>query len=273
MNPRRVLREQLHLTQPEAALRARVSLATWRRWEEDPDTVSADTRTKCERVVDVNREARNPFAEHDLKFEQSWGDCPYLTPRQACAIATVLALWADTEIGEWLDGGWPQEPLHDVPPFTRLDRRAMIYINDNKAWAAKAAERCYAVAEEIAEGILPFDREGCFFDELLMAVALPAAQEQLAEMPDLFEDISPRLPTDDEDIHFLGDDEWNMVSDAFDDRCRWDEWEVPMFRDHPLLAAVLADRHPYNWFDPAPGTGSGYLQRLAGMVIDEDEST
>jgi len=257
------------MTQPEAALRAGVSLATWRRWEEDPETVSADTRTKCERVVDVNREVRSPFADDDLKFEQSWGDCPYLTPRQAYAIATVLAWWADTEIREWLDADWMREPLHDVSPFAQLDRRVMIYVNDNKAWAAKAQERCYAIADEIAEGILPFDREGCFFDELLMAVALPAGQEHLTEMPEVFEDIAPRVAAHEDEIHFCGDDEWDLLSDECDDRCRWDEWEVPMLRDHPLLAAILADRHPYTWFNPGPGTGAGYLRRLAGMVVDD----
>jgi len=271
MNPRRSLREELNLTQPEAARRAGVSLATWRRWEENPETVSAGTRGKCERVVDVDREVRSPFADHDLKFEQSWGDCPYLTPRQAGAIATVLALWADTEIGEWLDGGWSREPLHAVPPFTALDRRVMIYVNDNKAWAEKARERCYAVAEEVAEGILPFDREGCFFDELLMGLALPIAQEHLTELSEVFEDIAPRLPSHDDEIHFVGDDEWDMVSDAFDDRSRWDEWEVPIYTDHHLLAGVLADSHPYTWFDPSQGTGAGYLQRLAGLAVDHDK--
>jgi hypothetical protein len=249
------------MTQPEAASRAGVSLATWRRWEEDPETVSADTRRKCERVVDVNREVRSPFADHDLKFERSWGDCPYLTPRQACAVASVLALWAE-EIDEWLDGGWLREPLHAVPPFSRLDCRVMIYVNDNKAWAAKAQERCYAVASEIAEGVLPFDREGCFFDELLMAVALPLAEELLTQNPEVFEDFAPRLPTHEDEVHF-------MVADEFDDRCRWDEWEVPTQNDHQLLAAVLAGNHPYTWFDPSPGTDPGYIKGLANTANEE----
>lgn len=210
---------------------------------------------------------------NDPIFEQSWGDCPYLTPRQAAAIASVIALWADTEIGEWLDGGWSREPLHAVTPFTRLDRRVMIYVDDNKAWAEKARERCYAVADQIAEGVLPFDRQGCFFDELLMGLALPAAQEHLGEMPEVFDDIGPRLPSHYDEIHFFGDDEWDMVSDAFDDRCRWDDWEVSVEKDHHLLAAILAERHPYTWFDPSPGTGAGYLQRLANIVADEDKTS
>jgi hypothetical protein len=129
--------------------------------------------------------------------------------------------------------------------------------------------RCYAVADQIAGGVLPFDRQGCYFDELLMALALPAAEEHLTEMPEVFEGINARLPFHNEEIHSVGDDEWAMVGDDFDDRCRWDEWHVPVYNDHELLAAILAERHPYTWFDPSPGTGGGYLQDLANTANEQ----
>ena len=270
MNPRRSIREDLNLTQTEAALAAGVSLATWRRWEEDPDTVSADTRAKCDYVLDNTRKAPSRDAEDDSKFQRAWKDCPYLTPRQASAIATVLTLWEDAYLREWLEGGTPDEPLHFFPPFSNFDRRVMIYINDNKAFAEKARERCRAVAEQISQGILPFDRDGCFFDELLIAAALSEARDQLTEMPELFEGIPPRLSPVDEDLVVM-DDDWDAVSDAFDDHCRWDEWEVPVYTDHPLLGAIISERHPYTWFDPSPATGPGYLQRLSGLIVDGDE--
>jgi transcriptional regulator with XRE-family HTH domain len=278
MNDRRDRREACGLTQPDAAARASVSLATWRRWEEDPAAVSAKTRTQCEAVIDRQAAHRGQMAELAHKYEEAWRDHPYLTPRQAYAIAGVLGIWEDLYIGEWLKDPH-KEPLHDVPPFSHFDRRVMVYVNDNKAWAAKAQERCEALINEIESGVLPFDRDGCYFDELLMAAALLEAEDSLNDMPELFDEIAarPSINRDDDDeidddaeIE-LSDDDWDCVSDAFDDRCRWDEWEVPVHKNDQLLPAILADSHPYTWFDLKPSTGPGYLQRLSGLVVDEDK--
>lgn len=259
MNQRRNGRDALGLTQAEAAARAGVSLATWRRWEDDPQSVSLATRATCERVLAPDQ--RIPRASDSI--ETAWKDCPYLTPRQASAIAGELGLWADLFIREWLTRS-PREPLHEVSPFDQLDLRVMILVNENRAWAAKAAERCDAVAEEIEQGILPFDRPGCYFDELLMALALRPAEEQMSEMPELFVNVPARTVAKSDD--WILDSDWEAVSDDFDDRSRWDEWEVPTMGNHPLLAAILKDHHPCWWFDPGEGTGSGYLQQLAGLV-------
>jgi transcriptional regulator with XRE-family HTH domain len=270
MNERRTRREELDLAQTEAAARAGVSLATWRRWEDNPANVGADTRTRCQGVLDADQAFKAALAQQATKFQDAWKECPSLTPRQAYAIAGVLDFWGDHDIGLWLDGTLPG-PMHEVAPFDSLDRRVMIWVNDNKAWAGKARERCYAVSDEIERGVLPFDRDGCFFDELLMACALREAQERLEDMPDLFDRVPPRLrAAEDEDDLWVLDDDWDLVSDHFDDNCRWDEWEVPVMNNHPLLAAVLRDRHPYTWFDPTEPSGSGYLQRLTGLVVDDE---
>lgn len=76
-------------------------------------------------------------------------------------------------------------------------------------------------------------------------------------------EVPPEADDDDYDGSRLGDREWDIVSDGFDDVCRWDQWEVPVMNGHALLPAVLAEHHPYRWFDPGPGTGSGYLLDLA----------
>lgn len=82
------------------------------------------------------------LADEAVKFEAAWGECPYLTPRQASSIATVLSTWADLYIREWLREA--AEPLHEVPPFDGLDLRVMMLVGENRAWAAKFAERCLA---------------------------------------------------------------------------------------------------------------------------------
>jgi transcriptional regulator with XRE-family HTH domain len=275
MNARKEQREELGLSQVDAAARAGVSLATWRRWEEDSAKVSAATRASCERVIESDLSLRSALAAESANFEKIWGNCNYLTPRQAFAISTALLFWADTDIAEWLRNS-EREPLHAISPFDQIDLRVMMLVNDNKAWAAAAQQRCYAVANEIKEGVLPFDRPGCYFDELLMALALPYATAFLVDMPEMFNLLSARIAVDtevsdadeesDTEDDLTLDTDWDSVSDTFDDRCRWDEWEVPVMHEHPLLALILADRHPYSWFDPGQGSGPDYLRQLVGMV-------
>jgi len=168
--------------------------------------------------------ARNhEFAEMLKNFEESWRDCAYLTPRQAYSLALTLDLWADSEISAWLENP-DEQPLHNVSPFEYFDRRVMFQVGENRAWAQKASERCHAVADEIQMGVLPFDRPGAYFDELLVAAALAEAAEHLSDWPESFDGLPPRLPTDTKDGGFyVGDDDWDQVSDHFDDVCRWDE--------------------------------------------------
>lgn len=222
------------------------------------------TRDACERVLDSERRFQAELAVEAEKFVAAWGDRPDLTPRQASAIAGTLSLWADLYIREWLRDP-SSEPLYQVTPFDALDLRVMMLVGENRAWAAKFAERCEAVADEIAEGVLPFDRAGCFADELLMGMCLNDAQAQLEDMPKLYAAIPARAPdnADGDDDSWVHDDDWDVVSDGFDDRCQWDEWEVPLMRDYPLLPAILAAHHPFTWFDRMAASGPGYLMRLA----------
>ncbi|TFC85948.1 hypothetical protein [Cryobacterium sp. TMT3-29-2] len=255
MNERSDRRQTLLITQSDAALRAGVSLATWRRWEEDPDGVSAKTRSTCEQVLEDESSHSQALAKSAEAFERSWSSCHYLSPRQAYAIASVLDLWADGEIQDWLRA--PTEPLHTISPFASFDRRVLFHVHENRAWVESVRERCYAVSDEIERGVLPFDREGAYMDELLVAASLSEAETMMNDMPDLFRQLEPRKDSGSEDDHTSGDDAWGSVSDAFDDRCRWDEWEVPIFRNHPFLPAFIAARHPFTWFDVVPPSGRG----------------
>jgi len=117
--------------------------------------------------------------------------------------------------------------------------------------------------------MLPFDRPGPLIDEVLIGAALHGAQESLEDMPELFERIPAREAVDGDEDYVIGDDDWDAVSDGFDDACEWDEWEVPLRQGHPLLPAVLAQRHPFTWFDGGEPSGAGYLQRLSGLVLDD----
>jgi hypothetical protein len=143
--------------------------------------------------------------------------------------------------------------LDEMPPFVHLDMRVMMLVGENRPWVSKALERCVAVSDEIVSGILPCDRAGCYFDEVLMGASLIDAPAMLSELTEFFE-TSPACPgadqDDEEDAGWLADDDWGLVSDKFDDDCRWDDWEVLVMNDHPLLRIILDTRHPFTWFDP-----------------------
>lgn len=268
MSERSDRRIELDLTQADAARKAGVSLATWRRWEEDPGAVSAKTRIACEGVLEGVSEFERALAKSTAAFVDAWGDSPRLTPRQAYAIAVELDGWADGEIAEWLRD--PREPLHDVAPFHQFDLRVMMLVGESRAWADAVRRRCRIVSDEIEFGTLPFDRPGPLIDEVLIGAALEGAQASLQDMPELFERIPSReVDVDDDEEYSIGDGDWDSVSDGFDDECQWDEWEVPLRSGHPLLPAVLAARHPFRWFDADEPSGAGYLQRLSGLVVDD----
>lgn len=269
MNERTERRNELGLTQNSAAMNAGISLATWRRWEEDPEAVSFKTREACERVLSNETEFSRALAKSAAAFEAAWGNSGRLTPRHAYAIAMELDGWADTELSAWIDQ--PDEPLHQVSPFDRFDLRVMMLVGESRAWAEAVRRRCYAVSDEIESGVLPFDRPGALIDEILIGAALDGAQTLLEKMPELFDRIAPRMGVEDEKNgdYNIGDADWDLVSDGFDDECRWDEWEVPLYHDHPLLPAILADRHPYTWFDKVEASGAGYLQRLSGQLLED----
>lgn len=267
MNERTEGRNELELTQADAARQAGVSLATWRRWEIDPDSVSAKTRIACEDVLEGASAFERALSKLAEAFTSSWRNSPRLTLRQAYALAVELDSWADGEIAEWLHD--PSGPLHEVAPFCHFDLRVMMLVGENRAWAEGVRQRCRIISNEIEMGSLPFDRTGPLIDEILIGAALEGAQSLLKDLPELFERIPSQEAVDDDDFYLIGDDDWGVVSDGFDDVCRWDEWEVPILQGHPLLPTILAERHPFSWFDGGEASGSGYLQRLSGLVVDE----
>lgn len=268
MSERTDRRAELGLTQSAAATKAGVSLATWRRWEEDPELVSVRTRTACEGVLATEGPFSRALAESAAAFGVAWSDSPHLTPRQAYALSVTLDGWADLHIEEWIVR--PDEPLHTVPPFDNLDLRVMMHVAESRAWAEAVRQRCYAVSDEIERGILPFDRPGPLIDEVLIGAALGSARAYLEDMPELFDRIPARAAFEDDanDVYLVGDDDWDAVWDGFDERCRSDVWEVPLHRQHPLLPAILAERHPYTWCDTVEASGPGYLQGLTGLAVD-----
>ena len=253
----------LGLSKTELARRAGVSLPTWRKWERNAASVTPRSAAKCKRALEElatrSRQATaEPAREGTLaQVAEAWED-GILTQRQACAISITLSSWAESDLQDWLDGRSDQ-PLYRVGPFAHFDLRVAMLIGENVAYAAMAMERCLAVDHEIGNGTLPFGRDGCYFDEVLMGAALPEAEEFYRYMPTLFKDIPERhsldarvlQDIDDDEDFLLGDEDWEDLAEAFDSWARWDDWRIPVLSGHPLLPRILEIRHPFRWFDVA----------------------
>lgn len=256
-------REALGLSQAEAARQAGVGLVTWRRWEADPASVNPALAAKCQTTLEAAAAQRDQLTADDqarrdqmAKVAEAWAQ-GVLTPRQAYGLMMAIGDWK-TELEDWLDQA-SHSPLHQVGPFAYFDKRAMMLVGDSTAFAAKAAERCQAVHDEIEKGALPFHREGCFFDEVLIAAALRWGEDLLTEMPELFEGL-PERPgledgneeepeDDDDDDLWVADSQWDVVSDLLDNIARFDDWKVPVFSNDMFVPILLKVRHPFRWFD------------------------
>lgn len=261
MTDRANLRKNLGLTQTIAARRARVSLATWRRWESDPSNVATETAELCERVLSVQPLR---LASDDELFERQWAKYPQVTPRQAFAVVIALSLWAD-ELDTWLKDP-TEEPLHDVGPFARFDRRVMFYVGESRAFAAETRDRCVAVVAEIEDGTMPFMRQGMFMDDVLLGAALDAARDHLQDMPELFEAISTRTGDGDDEI---SDEDWDAFRDWIDDEANAADWELPL--GWPMLPLLLQARHPFTWFDVHRDPPSYSLHRAPADRLPSEE--
>lgn len=240
-------RVEFGLTQDEAARKAGVSLASWRRWELDPDSVSVKTCVACEGVLESAAEFKRVFSKSCEAFTSSWKDSPRLTPRQAYAIGLQLDFWAGTDIAEWLQD--PNVPLYEVSPFTHFDLRVLMHVGENRAWVEGVRQRCYVISDEIQSGTLPFDRPGPLIDEILIGASLDDAQTLLGEEPELFAQIPSREGKGDDEKFEIGDDDWDLVVDGFHDVGESEDWEIPLWKWHPLLPVILAQRPPFTWFD------------------------
>lgn len=241
------------LTQTKAAMKAHVSVATWRRWEEDPTSVSERSRKRCESVIGVAhsraaRVSRKALQDEARQLEAVWGSAKVLTPRQAHHVATTLSVWGDGDLPFWVASR--EEPLTEVGPFYYFDLRVMIRIDENRAFVQAVAERSRSLARDIVEGTFPSARSGPFIDDVLIAAALVASEDVQRGNPEAADHITARVagPGEDRDdaSHVL-DSDWDLVPGLLDDLLD-DAWQVPVVGG-PRLPALLEDRHPFTWLD------------------------
>lgn len=187
------------------------------------------------------RPIRRRSSGMDWSRVEAWRHHPHLTPRQAAALVAALNTIADVHLAPWLQD--PRDPLHEVVPFDELDRRALIHLNENRAWVTEAQDRCWAVAENVLRGELPHDGTTCYFDELVVYAACHLAADSYADhVAEGFFDTIPEAGHD---------DDWLAVSSWLTDEMRSNAHYLfaSTTPGDPHVATELAAHHPFTWFD------------------------
>ncbi len=194
------------------------------------------------------------FRAWEDNLVSAWGTSAHLTVRQAATLTTLLLWWAEVTIPQWLDD--PDGPLHRVAPFDGLDLRVMVLINENRAWAELAGQRCRAVGTQMASGILPsFGPHPRYFDEVLVALALQAAPAHMRD-EDTMDPASLILPRTPDEVT-ASEHGWSDAVNRLDEVAAWWDWDVPTVPGSGDLRPLLMARHPFTWFDPPPQSAGG----------------
>ncbi|GAA4619436.1 hypothetical protein GCM10023195_87870 [Actinoallomurus liliacearum] len=150
-------REAAGLTQVDAARAARISVATWRRAEEDPSSVSAKTRAAVERVLKTARRKMQgktreevEVAEHVRRLNACFGmEGSALTPAMAAQLAVTSDSLQDLDGQDWSDTSGMTE---------RLPQAVLFRVYGNRAWLNRLAETYREMAIRIGRGGRPWPR-------------------------------------------------------------------------------------------------------------------
>jgi transcriptional regulator with XRE-family HTH domain len=249
------LREAIGLTQADAARRADISLATWRRAEENLTSVSAKTRASIERVLKGAKARRPPENAAISRVVQALNsafsddDSP-LTPTMAMRLGIVC----DT-FGEWdlyYDPYLADEMSiseygkGDCPPLTGLPSSVMFRIGKNRVWLERLAGIFTRFGRFLDAGVAPVP------DSLAEEYALHAAidyakNEERDEGPGDMIELFPGLKrfTDREGNWWQAKRMLSHLPLGFPDVT---EDELAGYvRDGRLMRARL---HPYRWWEP-----------------------
>lgn len=279
-NPVRERRVELALTQQEAAKRADVSVATWRRLEAATDLGGF----KADNVRGFARALRLGLAEfHQLMgseavdkadpeenglvrlFNSSFTGDP-ITAADAMALHGTVAFSdfapmksEQFEVEPALGCGFPaflkgEASIREVDLLRDLPELALTQVNNH--WLVRMGERIMRVGHELGEGRIP--RPVCLADEYALSIVIMNTDPpSLSDVLDMYPGLNHR--EDDED-DWDDDDAQEQVWDWRDQMlgALLPPDEAHDYRRHDLLVMEAhgqgvydtADpRHPVRWFD------------------------
>lgn len=288
-------RNTVGMTQAEAAAKAGISLATWRRFEQSPSLgYRSDTVRGVLRALRLSRdeltrllEGREPTVSGGSDgaawvgpWNELWRatDWPSITPRMACAIQAELDSTRDM-LETFLDTD-DFDP-EDLPVLQEFDPRVFIEIGDNKPWFRAIARRIKHLVDAMDKGQL-IDRScECFADAALFGAAVrdaAALWDDISEetWPEVSDDL-PAQPehatTDDkegrtgeDDDTCDGDARWEDFTDDLDDRMPYREWDC-VFPEYRMTRHLLNHRPAKTWFDEPDDELEGFRKLAPSHVL------
>ncbi|MGI5501335.1 helix-turn-helix domain-containing protein [Lentzea sp. CA-135723] len=257
-------REQLGMTQGEAATKAGISLATWRRMETDDDASFRQTTVRAvEHVLRLPRgglallkaggepppltnNAHARISDWIKRIASSFDGDP-LTPRQAFKITMCTAGMEDDAFVQWDDYMKGDCGVDDLWMLSELPDWVLFIANN--VWLQRFRTTIEKIGRRIDSGEVPYPR--CMAEQVALAIVL---DHVLARDADLEEDM---IQDDDETSALLGhhgdiEDDWEQVEEAlFDGDLDFKMIWMPDFTrmiygsiDSPYLAW-----HPHRWWE------------------------
>lgn len=265
-----VQRSKLGMTQAEAAAKAGISIATWRRFEQSPglgyrgDTIRGVLRALKmtrdelqgllgdEQPTVANLPTRTAWIGpwNELWRNTSW---PSITPRMAAALQVSLDMAGHMLESEIESPNFdPEESL----VLGKLDPRIFIEVGENKAWFRAVARRLQHLVDSMDEGKLIDESCECFADAVLFSAAVRDAADGWEDSCDIFPEVSDALPsqvgeclgTDDDTWDADPDERWSLFEDDMDDRMPYREWDCA-FPEYRKTRHLINHRPPKTWFD------------------------
>lgn len=266
-------RNELGITQADAAARAGVSLATWRRFEQAPGLgYRGDTIRGVQRALRLTREELTsllgedgPTVEEQAQkawvgpWNEMWGatSWPSISPLMACAIQ--VALDSGRHMLESALDGSNFDP-EEWPVLEEFDSRVFIEVGENRPWYRALAVRMEHLVEAMGKGQLIDESCECFADAALFGAAVRHAMDSWDMAAEFWPGVSNVLPIendgaenhdeedDDRDEEDDDEDRWDLFVEDLDDRMPYREWDC-VFAEYRKTRHLLNHRPVKTWFD------------------------
>lgn len=267
-------RNELGITQAEAAAKAGISLATWRRFEQSPGLgYRGDTIRGVQRALKLTREEladllgeEKPTIAGQAGKEKAWigpwnelwraTSWSSISPLMACAIQVALDSAQDMLESALTSSNFDPEEWLVLEEF---DSRVFIEVGENKPWYRALAGRMKHLVEAMDKGQLIDESCECFADAALFGAAVRHAIATWDMAAEVWPGVSNALPIengdagnheeqDDEDDWDEEDDRWDLFVDDLDDRMPYREWDC-VFPEYRKTRHLLNHRPVKTWFD------------------------
>jgi transcriptional regulator with XRE-family HTH domain len=268
-------RNELGITQAEAATKAGISLATWRRFEQSPGLgYRGDTIRGVQRALKLTHEELTNLLGEDLPTvaeqpEKAWigpwnelwraTSWPSISPLMACAIQVALdsgrdMLESDIDSSNFDPAQWPV--------LEELDPRVFIEVGENRPWYRALAGRMRHLVEAMSKGQLIDESCECFADAALFGAAVRHAADTWEMAAEVWPGLGNILPIEHDgaeshdkadgeehdDRDDVDNDRWDLFTDDLDDRMPYREWDC-VFPEYRKTRHLLNHRPVKTWFD------------------------